>query len=104
MPRPLAERVDALEDQMRPLQQLPGQIAALDARVASLELQFLQSRAEVKDESLTTRRELDGLREELAAVAAGLRQEIRSGDEETRRYMRVLHEDLVSRLKTIREG
>jgi len=32
-----------------------------------------------------------------------LRDEIRSGDDETRRYMRVLHEDVIARLATIQE-
>ncbi len=33
-----------------------------------------------------------------------LRAEIRKGDEDTRRFMRVLYEDLVDRIKTIGEG
>jgi hypothetical protein len=33
----------------------------------------------------------------------GLRQEIREGDEETRRLMRVLHEDLVQRIPLLGE-
>jgi hypothetical protein len=33
-----------------------------------------------------------------------LRDEIRTGDEETRRLMRVLHEDLVERIKTVGEA
>jgi hypothetical protein len=33
-----------------------------------------------------------------------LREEIRAGDEETRRFMRVLHEDLVGRIATLAES
>jgi len=33
-----------------------------------------------------------------------LRDEIRAGDEETRRYMRVLHEEVIARLALIEES
>ena len=36
--------------------------------------------------------------------AIGYGEEIRLGDEETRRYMRVLHEEIISRIATIQEG
>ncbi len=68
-------------------------MAALDrlsARVDALELQMSQFRGEV--------------RAEFAATRAELRDEIRAGDDETRRYMRVLHEDVIARIATIGEG
>ena len=39
-------------------------------------------------------------------ISAGgkLSERISSGDEETRRYMRVLHEDVMERLSRIQEG
>ena len=40
------------------------------------------------------------MRDEFSAV----REEIRLGDEDTRRYMRVLHEEVISRIATIQEG
>lgn len=67
------------------LQELPGRIASLETRVASLESQFLLFRGEVREEFLTTRKE------------------IHAGDEETRRYMRVLIEEVISRIKVIGE-
>lgn len=33
-----------------------------------------------------------------------LRAEVREGDEETRRYMRVLHEEVLSRIAVLQEG
>jgi hypothetical protein len=33
-----------------------------------------------------------------------LRAEIRAGDEETLRYMRVLHEDVITRIATLGDG
>lgn len=41
---------------------------------------------------------------EFAAVRAELRAEIRAGDEETRRHMRVLHEDVISRIALLQES
>ena len=64
---------------MTTLEQLPE-------RVTELEMQVLQLRAEARNEF------------------SALRHEIRDGDEETRRYMRVLHEEVIARLATIQEG
>ena len=44
------------------------------------------------------------LRGEMAVLGTALRDEIRAGDEETRRFMRVLHEDLVGRIALLQEG
>ena len=41
------------------------------------------------------------LRGEMHAEFSALRIEIRSGDEETRRHMRVLHEEVISRIALI---
>lgn len=58
----------------------------LPARMNALELQILQ------------------LREEMHSGFSALRQDIREGDEETRRFMRVLHEDVIERIARIQEG
>ena len=86
----LEKRVEILEEQMRPLSELPD-------RVASLETQFLQFRAEM-------RQEFSAVRTEIQLVRSELREEIRAGDEETRRFMRVLHEDVIARIAAIGEG
>ena len=49
------------------------------------------------------RREINDLRGELGAVAAGLREEIRTGLDDTRRYMRMLYEQVRADIKTIRD-
>jgi archaellum component FlaC len=56
--------------------------------------------AGVRDEFAGVRDEFVGVRDEFATV----RSEIRQGDEETRRYMRVLYEELVERIKIMGEG
>ena len=100
MPPSLAARVAALESQMQKLLELPGLVASIDVRVATIKEQFLQFRTDVTAEFSATR---DGLREEMRTLGEALRTEIKAGDEETRRYMRVLHEEVISRIKTIGE-
>jgi galactokinase len=75
----LATRVENLERRMELLEGLP-------ARMGAVEVQIRQLRTEMD--------------EQFAAVRA----EIRDGDEETRRYMRVLHEEVLSRMAIIQEG
>ena len=79
--RSLADRVENLERRVDLLEALPG-------RVTAVELQILQLRGEMREQ-------FDALE---------LRQEIREGDDETRRYMRVLHEEVLSRIATIQES
>ena len=44
------------------------------------------------------------LRGEIAGLGDQLRREISEGDEETRRYRRVLHEEVIDRLKQLQEA
>ena len=57
--------------------------------------------APVRRRFSAVRGEMAGMRDSLLTV---LRAEIREGDEETRRYMRVLHEDLVARIALLQNG
>ena len=77
-PETLVNRVAILERKMQSLEGLPD-------RVASLEGQISQFRADV--------------RVEFSAV----REEVRAGDEETRRQMRVLHEEVIARIALLDE-
>ena len=77
----------ALADRVTILAQMVEDLASLPARVTAVELQILQLRQE--------------MRAEFSAVRQELRAEIRQGDEETRRYMRVLHEDVIARLAAL---
>ena len=80
MPRAtLTRRVEVLEHTL-------GELAAVPPRLDIVERELAEFRAEV--------------RQEFALVRADIRQ----GDEGTRRYMRILHEDLVARIATIGEA
>jgi hypothetical protein len=50
------------------------------------------------------REQFSAVRHELEEIRAELRTEIQTGDAETRRYMRVLHEEVLSRIAIIQEG
>ena len=82
-PQPLENRVERLERRVTKLERLPDQ-------VDRVEWQIVQLRTEMSDE--------------FSAVRAELREEIRGGDEETRRLMRVLHEEVISRFALLEEG
>jgi hypothetical protein len=67
----------------------------LPERIAVLEKRFLHLQAEM-------RREFSAVRHEIQCLAETLRIELRAGDAETRSYMRVLHEEVLSRLAAVR--
>jgi hypothetical protein len=71
--------VQVLEQRVDALELLPARMTALESQVLLLR---------------------DEMRREFTAI----RNELREGDAETRRYMRVLHEEVLSRLATIQEG
>ena len=86
----LTGRVQILEQKVENLEKLP-------ARLEAVESQIVQLRDEMRGE-------FSAVRQEIGATAAGLHAEIRAGDEETRRYMRVLHEEVLSRIAMLGEG
>ena len=71
---------------------------------------FWQRRRIVEDETLLDSAQVDDdasdrvYRAEMQTQGDQLRTEIRNGDEETRRHMRVLHEEVISRLALLQEG
>ena len=118
--RSAIERIEILERKVEVLERLPE-------RVTAVELQLMQLRDDMRAEFSATRAELRAgdeetrrtLRDEIRAgdeeTRRTLRDEIRGGDEETRRvlraeidetrrFMRVLHEDVITRLAALQEG
>ncbi len=75
-------------------------LEALPARMSAVELQIVHLRGEMREQFSAVRQELDDIR----AVTGGLRAEIQAGDAETRRYMRVLHEEVLSRIAMMEDG
>src|SRR5438552_3206428 len=93
----IAKRLEIVEMTVEGLAGLPAQVASLDTRVGSLELQFLQFRQEVHGE-------FSALRTDVRDEFSALRTEIRAGDEETRAEMRALHEETLDRISLLGEG
>ena len=95
MPEPsFVGRIEILEQKVEGLELLPVRMTALESQILQLD----------KD----VRAEFSAMRQEMATAISELQQRlserIRNGDEETRRYMRVLHEDVIERISRIQEG
>ena len=91
-----------LTDRVTILERKVEELASLPVRMAAVELQIRQLRDEMRGEFSAIRRELTSLfRAELVGNTDSLRAEIREGDEETRRFMRVLHEDVIARIAAL---
>jgi hypothetical protein len=90
----LSRRVDTLEQRMDLQEQLSD-------RLDGIESQLLKFGDEVRAEFSALRMEFRG---ESIELRGELRGEIRAGDEETRRQMRMLHQDVIARLTLIQEG
>ena len=81
---------------------------AMHARFEKIETAIADLRDEMKAQGTDLRAEMKAqgtdLRAEMKAQGAGLRGAIREGDEETRRFMLILHEDTLSKIALIGEG
>jgi hypothetical protein len=73
------------------------QTEPLNDSLTSVERQILQLRSDLRAQ-FSAFGQLEGRLGKLEQELVRVRKELRLGDEETRRYMRVLHEDLVDRL------
>jgi len=94
----LEERVTLLENELRGL---PERVAAVETQVTAVVVQAAEFREEVRAEFSDVRGEIAQFREQVRDECAAVRKEIKDGDDETRRPMRVLHEDLVERIVLI---
>lgn len=127
------ERVEKLENALESLAGLPvavgelrERVTGLEDRASALESQIMQLRGEMRNEFSAVRLEMTDMRVELKGDIAGLREELSDvrtelkGDVATVRQdltglitetrdslssqMRMVHEDLISRIALIAEG
>jgi hypothetical protein len=89
----LIRRIEILEQRVEGLEPLP-------ARMTALESQILQLDKDMRAGFFAMRQEMTVA---ISQLEERLSERIRSGDEETRRYMRVLHEDVIERISRIQE-
>ena len=74
-----------------------SELATLPEHVEAVESQILQLREEMRGE-------FSAMRDEVRGDFAAVRQEIRDGDQKTRRYMCVLHEEVLDKISLIGEA
>ena len=109
----LLRRVEMLEKTIELLQSLPEEVRELRGHVGGVESQILQLRTEMRDEFSATRREM-ATKAELQDAVAGAVRELSAAIAETRadfakkfddadRHAKVLFENAIARLKTLRE-
>ena len=94
--RSLTGRVEILEQHVEELRELPP-------RVAAVESQILQLRGEMQSGISAIRGDVEALRGDVEAVRGDVKA-VRGDIEETRRHMRVLHEEVLSRIALLVEG
>ena len=93
-PPPLVRRVEILEEQVSALNQLPERVAAVETQLVAVRVDLNSLRVDMA----TMRDEL------LSCIDSGdraLRDEMRAGDEQTRREMHALHAEVLSRIETV---
>ena len=95
----LTRRVELLEEQMEGLAGLPVRVTRVEERLTGVEGRLTQ----VENELGALRVEMRGEFGRVWAEFDRVRQEIRSGDEETRNLMRILHEEVIERFKLLKE-
>jgi hypothetical protein len=83
------------------LQGLPERMSGIEARVGSLEEQFVQFRIEVRGEFSTTREEL---RAEIRAVDVALHKKFDTKIDELGGEMRTLFENALERIRIMKLG
>ena len=125
MPMPLVRRIEILEGDVNALRQLPDQVSAVAAGLAALRGDVTQLQGDVtqlkgdvtqlrgdvtqiRGDVTQLKRDMTEVRDALSdghgglinvrAEFAAVREDIRTGDEETRRQMRILHEEVISRI------
>ena len=88
--------------------QLCGRVEQLTGRVEDLRTQFLTFRGDTAAEFPAVRGEMKAefaaVREEMRTEFTRIRDDIKNGGDETRREMRILHEDVIARIALLQEG
>jgi len=99
--RSIPERLTILEQKVEVLESLPERISGVELQIVQLRVDMNAGFSALRDE---LREEIRAGDESLRAEIRTCRAEIRNGDEETRRFMRILHEDVIARIAAISQG
>jgi peptidoglycan hydrolase CwlO-like protein len=107
MPMTLVRRIEILERDVNALRHLPEKVSAVAADLAALRGDVTQLQSDVtqlRGDVTQFRSNVTQFQGDVRAEFAAVRDEIRTGDEETRRQMRILHEEVISRIALLDEG
>jgi len=94
----LSTRIDSVESTLST--RIDSVESTLSARIDSVE-STLSARIDSVESTLSVR--IDRVEAAMGRLERSLREEIRAGDDETRRFMRMLHEDLIGRIALLSE-
>lgn len=122
----LTRRVEVLETRMSVIATLPDRVTAVEAQVGLLRTEMHEFRTETKDEfakvrqeakdesstlrqemrdlNLETRQEMRDLNDKTHQEVQDLSEQMREQLEETNRHMRVLHGEVIDRIRALGEG
>lgn len=108
LPQPIESRVESLENRVTELEQLPARNGGLESQIQQLRTEMHVEFSAVRTE---LRAEISGqgtsLRAEIAEQGTSLRGEIASLSariDEQGTHMRVLHEEVISRIALVQEA
>ena len=93
-PQAIESRVDKLEEHVANLQELPHRMDALSVQISQLREDLGAQISRLREDAAV----------QSSATERTLREEIIAGDERIVAQVRVLHEDVISRLALIQEG
>jgi hypothetical protein len=99
-PQTLTNRVEILERKVEGLAKLPDRVGALELQVSQLRTEMRGEFSAVRTE---TRELTDGLRREMRELNEETRRELSGRIEDLGTQMRVLHEDVISRIALLDE-
>jgi hypothetical protein len=98
----LKPRVEALEAVITELATLPATVSAIDGRLETVEGELSNLRADTTMRFDAIDQRFDAIDQRFDAIHrefASVRAEIREGNEDSRRSMRMLYEELIERMK-----
>lgn len=103
-PQTIESRVEKLEQQVTNLQELPGRMDALSVQISQLRDDVGGQISQLGARVGGVEARIDALGARVSEMERTLREEIVAGDERILTQVRVLHEDVISRLVLIQEG
>jgi hypothetical protein len=105
---PLRLRVERLERRVDILEQLPDRMSAIESQIVLLRNEMQSEFSATRAGDQETRQQMDSrfevLTKQMVSLSEVLSERMISPFDANERHMRLLHEDLVQRITTMKEG